>query len=380
MQIGNDSAKPEERDKGAINHAPTGWRVRPYREEDMHGLLALYSDVFGRERTEEEFRWKLLGPGTAIDTVWVAESADGEIIGQHAGIPMRLKLGDSIVTAMHAVEAMSHRDFRREGMLTRLGGGLYGRWQEQGVPLIIGLPHEGWGSRAYALGYRQAFPMRWLSRPLRPLSIVLSKVQSRMSKVQSSGSKVQGPRFRVQSPKSEAEGWTLDLQDIQVLRHEFAGPDFDELWSDIGGAYSNAVVRDARWVQWRYLDAPTAPYSLLLASRKGRPTGYIAYRTVTSGARRIGRIADIFARPNDTQTTRALVREAISDLRRSGADSVVVLVAVGSLLYSTMRAQGFLFNRGEYKVAFIRLSEAIDAQTINDPGKWLLTGGDFDVV
>ena len=135
--------------------------VRPFKERDLHGLLTLYRAVFGRERSEQDFRWKLLQQDCPVDTVWVAE-VDSEIVGQHAGIPTRLKLGGNIVVGINAVEAMTDARYRKEGMFTELGGGLYNHWRERGIPLIMGLPHKGWGTRAYALGYHPAFFVGWL--------------------------------------------------------------------------------------------------------------------------------------------------------------------------------------------------------------------------
>jgi len=55
-------------------------------------------------------------------------------------------------------------------------------------------------------------------------------------------------------------------------------------------------------------------------------------------------------------------------------------VAAGSPLQTTVRRNGYLLNRGEYKASFIRLSKDLPEHSINNPKDWLLTGGDFDVV
>jgi hypothetical protein len=45
-----------------------------------------------------------------------------------------------------------------------------------------------------------------------------------------------------------------------------------------------------------------------------------------------------------------------------------------------MRRAGFLLNRGEYRASFIPLSDEVGLKEVSDPSRWLLTGGDFDVV
>ena len=330
---------------------------------DLPGLLELYRLTFGRERTEEEFHWKLLGRSSPFDTIWVAATEE-RVVGQHAGIPMQLKLGDRTVAAMHAVEAMTHPDHRREGMLTELGGALYSRWRDQASPLIMGLPHAGWGSRAGYLGYRPAFPLRWLWRPLDPVALVKNKLRPGSTK---SGVLPQMPvRYSVGKTK--------------VASVTEADSRFDGLWARTGPSYKNAAVRDTAWVRWRYLDPSGQNFSVLLAEREGEPTGYIAYRMHPLGSRLIGRIADIFVDPSDRESLRVLVRAALSDMTRRGADSVTCLTAAGSPLHRSLRSHGFLWNRGEYQASFILLSDTVPWEAISNPSEWLLTGGDFDVI
>jgi hypothetical protein len=339
------------------------WIVRPFEERDQDGLLGLYKEVFGRERSVEEFRWKLIGQESPVDTVWVAVDGD-QVVGQHAGIPMRLKLGNREVEAMHAVEAMTHGAYRKQGMLTILGGGLYGHWRDSGIPIIMGLPHPGWGTRAYALGYRPAFPLVWLSRPLRPLDLLLSKL---------------GKKDRRGQRRATIAG-ERRVGDVLVVPQATAGSEFDTLWGEVGRYYQNSVVRNAAWVQWRYLDPPNGRFTVLMALRNGSPAGYISYRLALLGGRPIGRVADVFSAPEDRNTIRALVSSALKDLRAQGAESAAILVAEGSHLHRVVRSHGFLLNRGSYDASFIPFADDLDAESLNDPARWLLTGGDFDVV
>jgi hypothetical protein len=355
---------PPEVPAGTTSRPQRSWHVRPFREEDLPGLLDLYRLVFGRVRNEEEFRWKLCGLESPVDTVWVAAEGN-RIVGQHAGIPMRLRLLGENVFAMHAVEAMTHPEYRKQGMLTELGGGLYNHWRDKGVPLIMGLPHAGWGTRAYALGYRDSFPLRWLSRPIKPLSMLLSRLG------RATGDRAGDPAAQVVQINSR-NGF-----DISQLNR--AGEEIDSLWANAGPEYENCVVRDRAWVQWRFLDIPGRPYTVLLAKRDDLPVGYITYSLMVAGSRRIGRIADVFAGANDAAAS-ALLSAAVSDLRARGADSATLLVAVGSRLYATARSAGFFLKRGDYATSFIPLAEGVEMAAISNPALWHLTGGDFDVI
>src|SRR3712207_3528036 len=98
---------------------------------------------------------------------WVAVTRDDKrVIGHYGGIPLRVRLRGEEFPAVHAVEAMSSRSFRRQGILTTLGSAAHEAWAHAGYKAVLGLPNEQWGTRNYALGYRRLFPLAWLRYPL----------------------------------------------------------------------------------------------------------------------------------------------------------------------------------------------------------------------
>ena len=150
------------------NQTQSGWDVRPYRSGDEVELAALFSRVFGKDVTPEWWLWKLKGLASPVENVWVAISKDdGRIIGQYAGIPVRLKVGDRLRDVMVSVDTMTSPDFRRMGVLTKLGAVAYEAWASAGIAAVLGLPNEQWGSRTSALGWVTLFPLAWLRLPLR---------------------------------------------------------------------------------------------------------------------------------------------------------------------------------------------------------------------
>ena len=149
--------------------ASLAWEVRAYQPDDEQQLLALYERVFKRPRAVAAWRWKLRGRTPPFETVWVAATPAGQVVGHYGGIPLSLKLGDRVVPAVHAVEAMTHPAYRRQGMLTRLGEAAHTAWAAAGQEAVIGLPNDQWGTRNWALGYRPLFPLAWLRFPLHNL-------------------------------------------------------------------------------------------------------------------------------------------------------------------------------------------------------------------
>jgi len=355
-----------------------GWSLRPYRPGDETQLVELFGRVFGRPLPLETWVWKLKGQRTPVENVWVAVAdRDGQVIAQYAGIPVRLKLAGTERWAMQSVDTMVSPEFRRRGILTALGKATYQSWADGGVSAVFGVPNQNWGTRTDALGLQPLFPLAWLRVPLR-----LGPAVARMSGA---------PRAFV-APLARAGDALASLWRAFASRHDcetpevqldpiaHAGDEFDRLWRGAAGGWDNAVVRDASWVNWRYLHAPGLAYRVLLARAAGEPAGYVAYRLAEAGSRRTAIIADLFTAPDATCVAAALLAAALADLLSRGAEAALATAPRYSGLQRTLRRAGFLPRRGTSQVLLAPLAPDVNPSSLRSPDGWLLAAGDFDVV
>lgn len=357
------------------------WAVRPYQPGDETHLVALYTRVFGRPRSLEFWRWKLKGRDAPFETVWVAVTTGGQIIGQYGGIPLRVQLHGQVHPAVHAVEAMTDPLFRRKGMLTRLGSAAHQGWAAAGQVAVLGLPNEQWGTRNRALGYATLFPLAWLRFPLH-----IERVVAQRGRVPGP---LVGPAVALGTVGSGV--WRQMARRTQRRKQQGAGltveavttpdPAFDQLWQRLAGHYAHFVIRDSAWVGWRFLAAPEQDYRVLLArSAEGEPVGYLAYKLVVAPERVTGYIADLFLAPDAEAVAAALLETALDDLSARGAGMVLASGAPGSALYRIQRGLGFLPVQLPFNFELVPLVPDIDPAALADPLAWHLTVGDFDVV
>lgn len=348
------------------------WRVRPFAPGDETSLIGLFERVFGRPMTTAHYRWKLLdAPGRgSIPNIWVAE-ADGRIIGQYAGSPVRFHLEGRVVTALHGCDVMTDPGWRRRGVLTDLGTRAHRSWREAGVPFVYGLHYGGWGSRRHHLGWREMFPARWMWHPLDAgrlledrlpgpdaLARVLALPATAGSATARAVAAVRGRGVAVEPAERD---------DVEVL---------DQLWSKLRRKDAAGVVRDAAWVRHRYLSAPDREYGLLVAQREREPCGYLAYG-VRDGR---GSLVDLFTAPADGACRAALLAGALETMRASGVRHVRTLIPLPGPMASALVAAGFLPARGRYDVSLVWLGEGTPPRALSAPSRWLTAGGDFDVV
>lgn len=369
------------------------WHVRPFSPNDEDGLLALYQRAFRRPRDKRHWRWKLLGRKAPFNLMWVAvvhseseaEAQEAQVVGHYGGIPIRLKLGDQVFDAVHAVEAMTDPSFRRKGMLTALGGAAHSRWADEGQRVVTGLPNDQWGTRNRALGYLPVFPLSWLRFPLHMERALLKREALPLT-------------FRmggylpllIGSAFWRAGARLINMKYGDSVQVELASADtdfFNGIWELCSRTWPNVQLRDSDWVRWRYMDAEPDKYEVAVAHRDDREgaknaVGYVAYRVMEHGERRNGYIADIFVARGDLDAAWRLVSYALSRLSEQGAGTVMTLAAPGSDLYSYLRKFGFMPTKAETSFSFeiVPLDRRFDVSANSNPADWHLTGGDFDVI
>jgi hypothetical protein len=80
---------------------------------------------------------------------------------------------------------------------------------------------------------------------------------------------------------------------------------FDELWNAIEASRALSIVKNAEYLNWRYVRCPGRRYTLLAAYRAARLDGLAVYRPAE--AHNDGLVLELLARDDDTDTMKALL-------------------------------------------------------------------------
>src|SRR5262249_21977087 len=124
----------------------------------------------------DHYRWKLRTRQTPVDNVRIAVNAADRLVFHIGGIPCRAVVGGRERWVMVAVDAMTAKDARRQGLLTSQARALFATWKEAGVAMILGMPNENYGTRARVIGWRPFGALEWLLLPLRPERMAARKL------------------------------------------------------------------------------------------------------------------------------------------------------------------------------------------------------------
>ncbi len=340
--------------------------IRAYRPGDEVQVLELFSRCFGKSISAAHWAWKMQSVSVDYTTVWLATCGD-RIVGQYVGTPVEAWVDGVRRPAIAIFDTMVDPGMRRKGVLTRVGAHAHRHWQDADVSFGYGLPNQNWGSRAAALGWVPAFPLRWLERVLRPEAILARRLRipglARLAVV--------GDAYRsLRRGHGEHDG-------ITVADLDAATADLDHVAELARPADKVSIVRGARWVDLRYLRCPSTAYSVLLAKQDGSPRGYAVYRYDAEPHAR-ATITELVCEDDDTPVAAALLAAIEARCLRLGAVRLRCVAAADSGIDHHLRQHGFFARRGEFLFQYVPLDAALADR--RSASHWSIQGGDFDVV
>jgi hypothetical protein len=159
---------------------------------------------------------------------------------------------------------------------------------------------------------------------------------------------------------------------------------FDSFWNLIKGDYPVMVVRDSRYLNWRYVDVPHRRYEILSLEKSdsGEILGFIVFGKKHKGVL-FGGILDIVSpRVGHEMVTRALIQEAIGWFYEEAVSIVACWTLPHCHIYPELvrcgfrhrekKGMDFVFRKNNLKDSTVSLESAKNVQD------WHVSLGDSD--
>ena len=222
--------------KGSEEHI-----IRDYREGDEKQIVSLFRSTFGKELTVEDWQWKYSVPGEGRIYSKVVENASHEIIGHAGAIPLTGILNGQHIKFFQIADVMVHHKARgflgKKNIFSEMIKALFERiGQEFREVFCYGFP----GKRPYTIGERVG------AYETVEYGIDCLKYVRRS--------------FLARSCHAEPLSWSDER--------------IDTLWKDMAGELGLALVRDRRYLFWRYAEHPVFTYQLFGIFRFGKFLGW----------------------------------------------------------------------------------------------------------
>src|SRR5205823_3252868 len=120
---------------------------------------------------------------------------------------------------------------------------------------------------------------------------------------------------------------------------------FDELNDRLMARFPMIITRNARHLDWRYIQCPIK-YKALALRGEGRVLGYFVYRVMEFAGMRCGMVLDFVLRGDETsrESGKRLLRAALGRMQSEGCDIVGALSLPGSIERQLMIRGGFIVS------------------------------------
>jgi hypothetical protein len=330
--------------------------LRGYRAGDEAAILAAYNQVFPtadgrvRQRGMPHWLWKFRDNPTGLIHITVAMHGN-ECVGAYPCLPVRVWMDGAAALASQPADLVVLPEWRRHGERPGLFVGLgklhYDLWCGPGDDQVRF--HFGWPVPAWRLGQRY---LRYEN--IRDWDFLFRET---------------GASGIPRRPSSA---------DLDVRAVPRFGPDVDALWDRLKTSMTLAIVRDARYLNWRYADAHDHTYELYeCRDRSGALRGICVLTVCDFLFPNTALVVDWLCPLDDAATTVAMVAAMEQRASAARAGALATLFPQLDPRFLAFQKLGFLVLGTSY---FTVVAPHDRHDTIYYREHWYHTCGDSDLV
>ena len=333
------------------------YQVRPYQDGDEERILRLFNRVFGegderfQPRTTEQWQWEF-AENPAGRQISLAFDADGELVAHYACLPVVLNLEGTHALAGQGIDSMVHPDHRRglkkEGPFLAAARHYFETWGNAKVcALGFGYPNQ----RAFRIGVKLLGYV-----PVFENLPVLYR------------------NFFEHSDDERVGAGHADA--LEVRRIERFDERFDTLWNSLEPRYPVAVVRDARYLNWRYLGCPHIEYECYEVRHASQLRGWFVLRAGWNQLPILA-VTDLLAAPDDEAVVAVALRYAVRRARATEQARVELWLPRQHPHFEHALRAGFDTEPCNYHLCVMLYRRELELERIRR--QWYYTIGDSDL-
>lgn len=258
------------------------WRVVPYHPSRRPAVLELMAEVQGHRTREDEFVWWFEKNPTGYLNIFLAE-AEGALIGISCTNSFRVLVQGVEHLVPFSLNVLTHPTYRGRGIFSALELANEDDARRRGCAFMLSFPNRlstpiflrrlGWS----------ATPGPWYLVKARDPIRLLAAWGGRAwpERLAAAGRSALGWTFR--------RRWPSSVEPID----EFGAP-FDALWQERARGGQWTLVKDARYLNWRFVEAPSGRYRCFRVREGSEDVGYVVLGRIEKRGIRLGYLADAF--------------------------------------------------------------------------------------
>jgi len=365
------------------------WHACEADRSSLKDLAELGAAVSGKDSevaNQSFLDWQYYNNPAGDVVTWVArDDGRSRLAGSYSVIPLRMKINDRIVTGSLSMNTQTHPEYRKQGIFKTLGEKTFDSCRSRNILLTIGIPNNNsYPGFTGALKFADVGSRQLLIRPFSARFVVDKLIKNKLL------NKVVLPFANAGIRTLSARGVfnrSID-RNIRIEGTTDFGPEFDLFWTQISGNYRNMVVRDSKFLNWRFVRCPTRKYTTFKAMMDGEMVGY-AVASIDkhhSYDCRVSFIVDLMVHPRTDRRSvcKALVLNVERWAMASKVDFIGMHLSTHEDLYRILKKIGYIRvpDRlvGAPQALIIRphSEELVGDDQIMDLLNWCLMDGDND--
>lgn len=309
------------------------FKSRKSKEGDEAGIRELFKICFGREMSYDEWLWKY--KNSYRGTASVVTEYNGKIIGHYGGIRTNFYYKDKVFEAFQGCDAMTHPDFRGQGVLVKTA--LFFYEANYGSDFIFGFPSE-----SHAL-----ISKKWLGWERHEFVCEMTK--------ETIGSRFQWRKWKIEI------GWD-----------KIRAAEIDSLWEETKRSDFFSLIKKSDYIFWRYRDNPCKDYKLILY--RGFFTGKLkGYAVINEQGEELQILDLIISKKSNFKIVIKLLEQKAS---AAGLKTIRIWLNRHLPEYSELSVGGFKEHKGiPYAVKYFKEPLGIENAFLN---KYNYALGDYD--
>jgi len=152
---------------------------------------------------------------------------------------------------------------------------------------------------------------------------------------------------------------------------------FDEFWHEEAKNYEIIVIRDSKYLNWRYIENPEAYYTIFAIEENKSIKGFIVLRCIEKEIKR-GHIVDILAASGREEIVNLLLLKAMGYFIKEKTQIVSCWTSEQFPVYQSLISMGFARRETPHDLIVRSFNPDMPNEYLTDKTKWYITMGDSD--
>lgn len=340
--------------------------IERFTPDDRRGIEQLHRRTLGNEAAERlrlQWDWARRNPSAGVEPPYWVVREGPTLIAASRLTPVRVSITGVEVSGTWSSDPLVVAERQRQG----LGGSLLRAWDRgTGIALGAGLSPATRG-RLDEMRWPKAQPLPCLVKPISRRAFRRPTWPVAINRFVSA---VTLPLVRIVSRSQPLR------EEVEVVRRFDARA--DQLWERLAPRFALAVRRDARYLNWKYVEPPHVRYSIALLRRGEGVDGYVVYRHFREPQGRVTQIVDLLAEPSDERGIKTLARWVDREARVHDSDKIRCHVTHAAIRRVLRRSGYFVVKSG------IELTVKVNAVPVpkgfyESADEWHFTLGDGEL-